>query len=325
MQARRWTSAHGPWHIGVGPSRGRDGVQRFLAIGECMVEMAPADDGRYIMGFAGDTFNTAWYMRRLAGPGTEVAYLSAIGDDAISARMEDFMRTAGIVPELSVRPGRTVGLYLISLENGERSFSYWRNSSAARSLAEDLGPLPGVGEADIAFFSGITMAILPDAGRRRLLDRLAEARERGVRVVFDPNLRPRLWSDGEEMRHWITQAARVGDIVLPSFDDEAGHFGDADPAATAARYADLGAGLVVVKNGDGPALVREGEETVEIAPHRVDTVVDTTAAGDSFNAGFLNALAGGEDAPAAARAGCALSARVIRNRGALVDPATPGA
>jgi len=83
-------------------------VQRFLTIGECMVEMAPAEGGLYAMGFAGDTFNTAWYVRRLAEERVEVSYLSAIGTDPISARMEAFMREAGIVPRLEARTDSTV-------------------------------------------------------------------------------------------------------------------------------------------------------------------------------------------------------------------------
>ena len=46
-------------------------TSRFLSIGECMIEMALQEDGRYAMGYAGDTFNTAWYARRVAGPEIE--------------------------------------------------------------------------------------------------------------------------------------------------------------------------------------------------------------------------------------------------------------
>ncbi len=294
-------------------------MNRFLSIGECMVEMAPAEGGGYAMGFAGDTFNTAWYVRRCLPPGVEVAYLSAVGDDAISHRMTAFIREAGIVPELAVRPDRTVGLYLISLDAGERSFSYWRDTSAARDLARDLDALARLVGGDMAFFSGITLAILPDEGRRALLGQLAQARARGVRIAFDTNLRPKLWSGPDEMRDWVGQAAGVADIALPSFDDEAAHFDDADPAATARRYATAGAECVVVKNGAGPVTIHHDGVVTEVTPEPVTHVVDTTAAGDSFDAGFLSALVGGASPGKAAQAGCQLSAAVIGARGALVD------
>ena len=294
-------------------------MRRFLAIGECMVEMAPDPDGRYRMGFAGDTFNTAWYMRKLAPEAAEIAYMSAIGDDAISARMERFMRDAGIVPELAVRAGGTVGLYMISLQDGERSFSYWRSTSAARRLADGLKTLPGIASGDMAYVSGITVAVLPEPGRIKLFSALEKARKMGATIVFDPNLRPALWPSTEAMRDWITRAAATADIVLPSFEDEAHHFGDTSPQATAARYKEAGARLCVVKNGDGPILVASDDNDMTIPPLTAPEVVDTTAAGDSFNAGFLSALAGGASPEDAVRMGCEIAVRVIGKRGALVD------
>lgn len=292
---------------------------RFLAIGECMIELAPAGDGHFAMGFAGDTFNTAWYLRRLAAPSLEVAYFSAIGDDDPSRAMTAFMRGAGIRPELIMRPGGQVGLYMISLKDGERSFSYWRATSAARSLADDLERLPGIGPGDTAFFSGITLAILPDEGRRRLLAALDAARGAGARIAFDPNLRPRLWRSAEEMRHWVSAGAAAADIALPSFEDEAAIFGDADRAATAARYRAAGAGLAIVKDGPGAVLISEGDAFAEVAPAPVAELVDTTAAGDAFNAGFFAASSAGAPTVAAVEAACRISAQVIGQRGALVD------
>lgn len=294
-------------------------MARLLAIGECMIELAPTGDGTFGMGFAGDTFNTAWYARHLAGPDIDIAYLSAIGDDAPSRDMQAFMAAGGIMPELVVRSGRSVGLYMISLRDGERSFSYWRSASAARTLADDLNELPGVSPGDIAFFSGITLAILPEEGRERLLSVLAEARARGITVAFDPNLRPRLWPDTATMCASIMQAATVADIALPSFEDEQGFFGDADIQATATRYAGAGAGLVVVKDGAGPVLVREDGRDESVPTEPATEIVDTTAAGDSFNAAVLVGLMTGRSAAEAARDGCALARKVIGARGALVE------
>ncbi|MBE3638209.1 sugar kinase [Mangrovicoccus algicola] len=298
-------------------------MTRLLAIGECMIEMSPTPEGTYAMGFAGDTFNTAWYARKLGGEELEVAYYSAVGDDEPSARMAGFMRGAGVVPELAVRKGGTVGLYMISLKDGERSFSYWRSAAAARSLAEGLDRLPA-GKGDIALFSGITMAILPEAGRRRLLEVLAAARADGLRVAFDPNLRPRLWASDAEMCHWVSEAAKVADIALPSYEDEASYFGDVSKRATADRYAAAGASLVLAKDGPEPVLVLENGTETLVPPQIVTEVTDTTAAGDAFNAGVLSALARGLPAAEAADLGCRVSAQVVTRRGALVEIDLPG-
>ena len=115
---------------------------RIVCIGECMVEMAPDPEGRYVMGFAGDTFNTAWYLRRALPAGWQVDYATAIGDDATSDQMLAFFRAEGIgTSHVQRLPGAGVGLYLITLAGAERSFSYWRSASAARRLAADPAAL----------------------------------------------------------------------------------------------------------------------------------------------------------------------------------------
>ena len=267
-------------------------------------------------GFAGDTFNTAWYLKRLQ-PDWDVDYLSAVGTDAISDAMLGFMAGAGIGTEhVARRVDRTVGLYLISLKAGERSFSYWRGQSAARTLADEPAALArGLAGAGLAVFSGITLAILTPERRGVLL---AALRESGAQVAFDPNMRPRLWSGPGEMAAAVAEAARVADVVLPSFDEEAALHGDAGPEATLARYREMGPGTVVVKNGGGRVWAWDRDEgQVSFDPAPV-TPVDTTAAGDSFNAGFLTARAGGAGLRDAVAAGSALAGRVILHPGALV-------
>lgn len=297
-------------------------MKRLVAIGEPMVEMAPgAAVGDYRMGFAGDTLNTAWYARKVMPTDWQVDYLTALGDDAVSGRMVDFIAEAGVGTDHIARlSGRTVGLYLIELKDGERSFAYWRGQSAARLLAEDAARLAaGMAGAGVVYLSGITLAILEGSGRNTLYTALRAARAAGARVVFDPNLRPRLWPDTETMCRVIMEAAALSDVVLPSHEDEATFFGDADLAATAKRYGDAGAGLVVVKNGGGEMLTLEGGATAMHAPETVAQIVDTTAAGDSFNAGFLADWLTGGSVASAVRAGAKLAAYVIGKRGALCE------
>jgi len=295
--------------------------RRVISIGECMVEMAPRADGSYVMGFAGDTFNTAWYLRELCGPDVSIAYLTAVGEDAVSDRMLAFMADAGIETGHVARRGdATVGLYLVALERGERTFSYWRENSAARTLDRDLGAVSAAGSGSLIYFSGITLAILSADGRARLMAAVREARGAGACVAFDPNIRPRLWETDNSARHWVERAARDADFAFPSYDDERALFGDRDMHATATRYLRLGARCVVVKNGPRPVIVRAASgATCQVAPRDVQPI-DTTAAGDAFNAGFLSATNAGAGIAEAAQAGCRLSARVIRGHGALVSP-----
>jgi 2-dehydro-3-deoxygluconokinase len=289
---------------------------RAVCIGECMVELAPAGGGLLRQGFAGDSFNTAWYLKRLR-PDWAVDYLSAVGTDAISDEMLGFMAAAGIgTGHVQRRPDRTVGLYLITLKDGERSFSYWRGQSAARGLADDPAALArGLAGADLVMFSGITLAILPPEGRARLLAALTDF---GGVVAFDPNMRARLWSGADQMRAAVMAAAGVADIVLPSLDEEAAVFGDTGVEAVIARYRGAGAGTVVVKNGAARLVAWDRGEGVVFCDPTPVVPVDTTAAGDSFNAGFLAARLSGAALGPALEAGAVLAARVVRHPGALV-------
>ena len=297
-------------------------MTRIVAIGECMVEMAPvATEGQFRLGYAGDTLNTAWYLRRLLGAGDWIDYFTAVGIDAISEKMLGFLRQAGIGTECILRcDDKSVGLYMIKLQAGERRFSYWRSDSAARTLAADPVPLQAALDgADLAYFSGITLAILPPWDRSRFLTALRRFRSGGGIVVFDPNLRPKLWASPDEMTQTVMQAAAVSDIALPSYDDEAHWFGDDSPEATLQRYATAQVGCCIVKNGSGRILAGEDDRRISCDPIQDVTPVDSTAAGDSFNAGFIAARLHGADLRDAVQAGAALAAQVIANFGALVE------
>ncbi|MCU0900513.1 MAG: sugar kinase [Cypionkella sp.] len=293
----------------------------LLCLGEIMVELAPTPEGTYARGFAGDTFNTAWYARRLLPADWTVAYGTCIGTDAISAEMTRFIADQGIdTTGLRALPDRTVGLYMISLKDGERSFSYWRGQSAAKRLGDDPVWLTGILRGRrIIHFSAITLAILPEADRRQFCAALAQARAAGSLIAFDTNLRPRLWDSVDAMRAGVMLGASVADIVLPSFDEETTLWGDKTAADTLARYSQAGATCIVVKDGGGPVTLWSATRGQRRhVPTPVAQIVDTTAAGDSFAGGFLAHIALGHDEDHAAQQAIALAAKVIQARGALV-------
>ncbi len=296
-------------------------MTRIVSLGECMVELAQTGPDTYRRGFAGDTFNAAWYARRLAPPETRVDYVTALGDDAVSGEMLAFFSAEGIGTRGIARiKGRAPGLYMISTEGGERSFAYWRGQSAARDLMWDPDHVrQAIKGAALLHFSGITLAILPPDDRAALCAMIDKARNAGTLVSFDTNLRPALWDGPDDMQRGIAAGAAVADLVLPSFDEDSALFADTDPAATVARYRTGGARAVVVKNGADPITVWTAEDgTQEIAPHPAPRIVDTTAAGDSFAGAMLAAMARGDGIAAAAALAAKLSARVIGAPGALV-------
>jgi 2-dehydro-3-deoxygluconokinase len=295
--------------------------KRFLSIGECMIEMAVQANGEFRLGYAGDTLNTAWYARAcLLKDDWNVAYFTRLGEDLYSQKMKAFFYDNGLDTRfIGTDPERRPGLYMIDIKDGERSFTYWRDQSAAKRLADDENLLQqALDSAEIIYFSGITLAILSPERRKAFIELITKARRAGKMTVFDPNIRPRLWEDAETLKYSTMQAAAAASIALPSFDDEAALFADVDLSACAQRYAGAGCSTVVVKNGGGPMLaLDQGAEQSFGAVEKVQPI-DTTGAGDSFNGGFLAALATGASLSHAVSAGHSVSLKVINHRGALL-------
>jgi len=297
---------------------------RVICVGEVMVELARGADNRYGLSFGGDTFNTAVYLARA---GIAAAYATALGDDPYSDRLMSLAAAENVNGDLIMRvPGRMPGLYLIETDDkGERKFYYWRDTSPARELFE-LPDWARIAEAllsaRLVYFSGVTLSLYSNTGLGRFLAALELARKQGVIVAFDGNFRPRGWKgDLARTRTVFTEALKRVDIALPTFEDEAMLWGDANPEATVARLQAFGIGEIVVKNGSESALVadKSGREYVPV-PQVVDPV-DTTAAGDSFNGGYLAARLKGEAPVAAAQAAHTLAAEKIRHRGAIMPRA----
>ena len=295
---------------------------RVLAVGEAMFEMAVVGPETYNRSFAGDTFNTAWHLSQIPGLPIDVGYVSKVGTDAVSDRFLELLAADGVDATWVGRdPDRTMGLYMIELDGAERSFSYWRDASAARCLADDDKWLDAAfAQAGLIHVSGITLGILSTAARGRLEAALIRARQAGACISFDPNYRPKLWASTEEARAATKALYSISDIALPSFDDEANLWGDASPLATLDRVAELGAAEIVLKDGAKSVFLRSGE-MFEIPTAPAQNVKDTSGAGDAFNAGYLAARLGGRSPREAVTVGQALSAQVIGHFGARIPKA----
>lgn len=297
-----------------------DATGRLLAIGEVMAEIRTAGDDGFALGFAGDTYNTAVYAAREIGVPGAVAYLTRVGSESLSAALVERAAGEGIdTTHVAVDPDRNIGIYSVSTDaHGERSFHYWRADSAARRLfavEETAMFMPG---AEIIYLSGITLAILAPAARHRLVEALAARRAAGTRIAFDSNYRPKLWEDAAAARAAMQALWEVTDIALPSIDDEMELFGDSGEAAVIDRFAERSWEGIAIKRGiRGPV-----SPHLDAAAHPdfppADRVVDTTAAGDSFNGGYLAAFLAGKDEAARLAAGHALAARVVGAPGAII-------
>jgi len=293
---------------------------RIAGIGECMLELSGATHDRMTLSYGGDTLNTAIYLARL---GQSVDYLTALGDDPYSDWMLDEWRAEGVGTDFVMRvPSRLPGFYAIRTDaNGERQFHYWRDQAPARELftLPDAGRLlDSLARYNLIYLSGISLSLYDDAGRQKLRDALATAKAAGALIAFDSNYRPRGWPDAATARTVMEDFLRLTDIALPTLDDDMQIFGVENAAACAAYLHGLGVGEVAVKMGEqGCMLSVSGQrDVIETTPQ--GKPVDTTGAGDSFNAAYLAQRVDGKAPGIAAISAHRLAGAVIMHRGAVI-------
>ncbi|MDQ9169129.1 sugar kinase [Oxalobacteraceae bacterium R-40] len=302
------------------------GSAHYWFIGECMVELRRAGPGLLAQSFAGDVYNSAVYFERLTG-GKATCFVSAVGTDSVSHALLDEAAGHGLdTRHVAHAPERHPGLYWIELDaHGERSFLYWRADSAARAMLDEAhysSLQSQTGVCALLYFSGISLAILDEERRTRLLALARQVKESGSMVAFDSNYRPALWESREAALHWCNAATSLCTHALMTFEDEQQLHGDADPSQTLHRLLAAGVQDAVVKLGAKGCLVQTAQlkDALSIPALKAEPV-DTTAAGDSFNAAYLAARIQGKNSSEAAQAGCQLAARVVGYRGAIIDKA----
>jgi len=297
---------------------------RVVCVGEALIEFVRGGDGRFAIASAGDTFNVAVYLARA---GADAALATALGDDPYSDAIAALAIAEGVSADLMPRlRGRLPALAVVDTDPaGHRRAHSWREGAPARELFElpDWSRIAdGLIKAKMIYFSGITLSLYSNNGIGRFLAVLEMARQQGVKVAFDGNFRPRGWGgDLSRTRKVFLEALKRVDIALPTYDDEAVLWGDPSPEATVERFRAFGINEIVVKNGPNSALVAAGGTSEFVPVPEVVVPVDSTAAGDSFNAAYLAARVSGSGPNEAAAAAHVLAGQVIRHRGALMPRA----
>ncbi|NOJ06053.1 sugar kinase [Vibrio splendidus] len=308
-------------------------MSHIAIIGECMIELNGAPFGAMQQTYGGDTLNAAVYLNRSAtsyssstdAPLIRTSYVTALGADSISQQMLKRWQDEGLSTDLVlIDEQRSPGLYLIQLDDvGERTFLYWRNDSAARYMVQhtDFDKITAqLEDVEMVFLSGISLAILPHDDQLKLITIIQGLRERGVTIAFDSNYRPKLWDLETATKEAYQLAYQATDIALVTFDDEQLLWGDTTPQDTIDRLHKLGVKTIIVKLGAEGCLVSESPaqtpSLIETTP--VETVVDSTSAGDSFNGGFLSCYLAGGSVAEACQQGNALARLVIQHHGAII-------
>lgn len=291
-------------------------------IGECMVELINQQDNAYQQTFGGDTLNTAVYLKRVAGDEVAVSYITLLGDDALSGAMIDQWQTEGINTDSIERlEGQVPGLYVIQTSpEGERSFLYWRDQAPAKQLFttdNNQALCRELLQFDYLYLTGITLGIMSTEGRVRMFQLFTEFRAKGGKIIFDINHRPRLWLSND-FQAWYERMYRLTDIAMPSIEDEEVVWNDADEHSVIARLHEFGCATVILKRGTNDCLISDAKQIKAYPVVPAEQVRDTTAAGDSFNGGYLAmAIRGFSDEDSVAM-GQHIARQVVGKKGAVV-------
>jgi len=299
-------------------------MKNIFLFGECMIELmatAQTKSSKQLnQSFAGDVFNTAVYLKRTFAE-MNVHLVTAVGQDNFSQDMVQYFESENIGTDFVFKSAHKIpGLYSIQLDDeGERSFTYWRNDSAARQVMQHIDDdiINGLSQGDMFFFSGISLAVIEKESRAAfwaLIDKLKAA---GVQIVFDPNYRPRMWSGPKEAQEQFELALQKADLSLPGVDDFEQLFGMTSVEEVHNYCKPFGLNELIIKNGEQGILVVVDGKSSQFSITPVENVVDTTSAGDSFNGVYLGARTQGYAVNDAISLASKAAGFVIQHRGAI--------
>ncbi len=298
-------------------------MSSLLALGEGMVELKLNSEQQLIHKYAGDTLNTAIYAKRWL-PEVEVFYYSAVGEDMFSMQMLDYLKSEQLNTQtiLSSKEAN-IGIYAIQTDDtGERSFTYWRNASAATQMIKLLQAAGGVDtlpDVDCIFFSGISLAILSEEDKANLLSLLKNKREKGCKIAFDPNYRPRMWKNEDHAKEWIVKAYQASDIVLPGLDEHQDLFGHQTVEDVKNFMLEQGVSEFVIKAGKDGVYGFDGDNTCHVEFNPAPKQIDSTAAGDSFAGTYMASRVAKQTQLDSIKNADSVAREVVQHPGAIMD------
>lgn len=289
----------------------------IITLGESLVAFIPNSQMklRYVDSFTkvvvGAESNVAVGLSKL---GHRTAWISKLGNDEFGAFVQRELRAEGVdTSEVLISSDLPTAIMFKQFSNDEESsVFYYRSNSAASTLAIADIDWNRIKEARILHLSGITPA-LSETMKALTFELFRFAKEHGILISFDPNIRLKLWSE-EEALATLRPLVEAADIVLLGEEEAALLLGESDSSTICRTLLDFGVSHVAVKMGEKGACVADSKQIVHIDPYPV-SVVDTIGAGDAFNAGFLAGLLEGRDVEECGKMGALMGSMAVSSVG----------
>lgn len=291
-------------------------VPEVVTFGETMALMMPIGtkgieyNSQFTKSFGGAESNVAIGISRL---GHRVGWFGRLGKDPFGHMIRKSLLGEGVdVSRAVFSDDGPTGLMIRENVAGVSSVFYYRKYSAASLMRPDHIDADYIRQAKILHVTGITAA-LSESSREAVFEAVKIAREAGVKVSFDPNLRLKLWSL-EEARPILLQLAKEADYFLPGMEELHLLYNTEDVGHIIDKLRELDA-VSIVKGGDNETYIVEGNEVSAVPYFKVDQVIDTVGAGDGFCAGFITGVLKGYSHSEAVRLGNLVGSMVIQMEG----------
>lgn len=257
-----------------------------ICLGEALIDFIPLDSENltYQKAPGGAPANVAVGISKLGG---KAAFIGKVGDDVLGHFLKETLEGYGVdtAPLFMTNEART-GVTFVTLEpSGERSFSFYIDPSADRFLRkEDLDP--SLFKNNKIFHFG-SISLISEPSRSATLWAIDKAKEAGMLVSYDPNLRLGLWESEDQARETILSVLPSADILKVSDEELTFLTGDASLEKGLAKLPEVPLALLTL-GGEGSIYSFKGE-TGKVPALRCQ-VVDTTGAGDAFVSGILYSI-----------------------------------
>jgi 2-dehydro-3-deoxygluconokinase len=264
-----------------------------VTIGESMVLLQPMSTGPlayaplFTRSIAGAEANVAIGLSRL---GRKVRWIGRVGNDPFGDIILSTLAGEGVDISMAERdPQYPTAVYFKEFKRyGDPNVYYYRKGSAASRLSPEHVKPEWFEGARHLHVTGITPA-LGQHTADAVKESMVQARQMGLTVSFDPNLRRKLWDD-ELARQTLLSLIPYCDLFLPGLEEAEFLLGERTEEEYGTEFRAMGPKAVVIKLGERGAVGFVAERVLRADPYPISRVVDTVGAGDAFAAGLLSGL-----------------------------------